>query len=391
MVIVRKVLVLVTLAYVCACTGGVRGNAPTASFLVVAGDSTFWVTMGPSGPHVRRSSILLTKYGERFYEVFVTDDDRSFYDAVIVGQRVYRRDILSRDSVMVYDDPEVGTLARSYAAGHPGERPLGPDEDEAENPSLLATTETDVVDVVGPFATLERSIDHDFPDGRALHETHRRVIDLRAARRASLRDLVDDTVRHRLVGEARAAVAVAFDAVRHSRDERAVQAADMLGHFSLDTASFSLVVSGGRPAIAFAVPGHGKDAGGYTLPLPALPIPAGDWWRDVRPTIPDSTLANVDLWRNPRYDVLARYDPSWDGALLIVRSHEGKEWPVTRLPAVVQRIHWLDAAAGDTVLSHALSRAFDEAALYSGEARTALLSQPQALTIPVLRRTPERE
>jgi hypothetical protein len=383
MAIVRSMLGLAVLACAGACNRVDAGRAPSASFLVVAGDSTFWVTMKAHGPVVRRSPILLAKYGGRFYEVYVTDDDRSFYDAVIMGQRVYRRDIVTGDSVAIYEDPEIATLAREYGAKHPGERPLAPDEDEADNPSLVATTETDIIDVVGPFATLERSIDRDRPDGSAIHETHRRVIDLRFARRASLRDLVEDTVRTRLVREGKAAVAVVFDSVRHSRDARAALAADMLGHFSFDTASFSVVVSGGRPAVAFLVPGQGKDAGGYTLPLPALPIPPGDWWSDIRPTVPDSALANADLWRNQRYDVIARYDATLDDALLVVRSPDGKEWPVTRIPATVQRIHWLDGAANDTTITRALSRAFDEAALYAGETRIAVNSGPTGRLIPV--------
>ena len=310
---------------------------------------------------------------------------------MIVGQRVYRRDIVTGDSVAVYEDPEVALLARQYASKHPGEHPLAPDEDEADHPSLVATTETDVIDVLGPFATIERSVDRDFPVGSALHEIHRRVIDLRSARRASLGDLVEDSVRTRLLRDARAAVAVVFDSVRHSRDERAVLAADMLGHFSLDTASFSLVESDGKPAVAFLVPGQGKDAGGYTLPLPALPIPPGDWWIDVQPTVPDSALANADLWRNQSYDVIARYDAIADDVLLVVRSRDGKEWPVTRIPAIVQRIHWLDGAASDTTVAHALSRAFDAAALYSGESRIALDASSPGRLIPVVRHTFPRD
>jgi hypothetical protein len=33
----------------------------------------------------------------RFYELNVTDDDRSYGDAVLVGQRVYRRDLENDD------------------------------------------------------------------------------------------------------------------------------------------------------------------------------------------------------------------------------------------------------------------------------------------------------
>ena len=78
MAIVRRLLGLAVLACASACNRVGAVKAPTASFLVAAGDSTFWVTLDARGPVVRRSAILLAQYGGRFYEVYVVDDDRSF-------------------------------------------------------------------------------------------------------------------------------------------------------------------------------------------------------------------------------------------------------------------------------------------------------------------------
>ncbi|HEX7123387.1 MAG TPA: hypothetical protein VF178_13510, partial [Gemmatimonadaceae bacterium] len=99
---VRQPWRLATCALVVATAGacgGVDRAPPPASFLLVAGDSTFWVTSMAGETHVRRSPILLAFIDNAFHEVYVTDDDRSYFDAVIVGQRVYRRDLVRGDSV----------------------------------------------------------------------------------------------------------------------------------------------------------------------------------------------------------------------------------------------------------------------------------------------------
>ena len=62
---------------------------------MAAGDSTFWVSSDSTGMRVRGSPMLLARWDGRFYEVYVADDDRSYYDAVFVGQQVFRRDLLT--------------------------------------------------------------------------------------------------------------------------------------------------------------------------------------------------------------------------------------------------------------------------------------------------------
>ncbi|MEP7383256.1 MAG: hypothetical protein ABI910_16310, partial [Gemmatimonadota bacterium] len=84
-----------------ACGGTPRASnaLPVASFLLSAGDSTFWVESDSAGLRVRRSPMLLTEHGGRYYELYLTDIDRSFYNAVILGQQVWRRDVASGDSL----------------------------------------------------------------------------------------------------------------------------------------------------------------------------------------------------------------------------------------------------------------------------------------------------
>src|SRR5918997_426201 len=127
-----------------------QGPPPTAEFLVSAGDSTYWIRTDTTGVRVRGSPILLARYGGQFYEVYVTDDDRSYTDALFVGQRIYRRDLVTGDSTLVYEDSLVPGMARSYGAANPRARPLGPDEDADEEPSTSTTSEVTILDVHGP-------------------------------------------------------------------------------------------------------------------------------------------------------------------------------------------------------------------------------------------------
>ena len=120
----RRVFPLVAAVAFGACSPAAPRRAepaappPAAEFLLAAGDSTYWVTSGAAGARVRGAPLTLARYGGRFYEVYVGDDDRSFYDAVFVGQRIFRRDLLAGDSLQVYVDSGVAAAARRYGAAH---------------------------------------------------------------------------------------------------------------------------------------------------------------------------------------------------------------------------------------------------------------------------------
>ena len=154
---------------------------PAADLLIAAGDSTFWITTGQDGVHVRGAPLTLSRYGGRFYEVYVADDDRSYYDAVFVGQRIFRRDLLSGDSAAVFEDTTVGKAADSYAARHPNDQPLQSDEDGADEPSSTVTGEVDIVDVHGPFLSYEYRGSRAGTAGSAETVRHG-VVDLRTRR-----------------------------------------------------------------------------------------------------------------------------------------------------------------------------------------------------------------
>ena len=356
-----------------------KAPPPAVEFLVTAGDSTFWVRTGPWGASVRGAPLTLARYGGRFYEIYGGDDDRSFYDAVFVGQRVFRRDIVSGDSALVFADSAVLRAARRYAQAHPEETPLGDDEDASDDPRTSFTSEVELLDALGPFLTYDfrtrREVHGDLEDAAA----RRGVIDLRTGRAATVADVVGSGPRAAgVVRQGRLNFAAALDSVRHAHDERALAAQRALAGFVFDPASFAFVDVAGAPAIAFVALGRGDEAAGYTLPLPPVVVdPAPAWWGEVRASLADADSVegdDADRWHRRDADVTARYDSEAGAYALLLHAPAGHgkrvDWPIGRLQGPVRQLYWLDTPAMDSTVRRALARAFDESALYSDEART---------------------
>src|SRR5687767_11694269 len=143
---------LLVLLLAAGCQGSRQGPPPPASeFLVAAGDSTFWIRTGQEGVTVRGAPIALARFDGRLYELYVTDDDRSYFDAVMIGQRLYRRDLITGDSSAVVEDTIVAKLASAYARAHPAERQLEPHEEASDDPQIYATADLEIVGVHGPW------------------------------------------------------------------------------------------------------------------------------------------------------------------------------------------------------------------------------------------------
>jgi hypothetical protein len=372
----KAALAGVSLLVACAC--GTAAPPPPAEFLVAAGDSTYWIRTDTTGVRVRGSPILLARYAGQFYEVYVTDDDRSFADASFVGQRIYRRDIVTGDSTLVFEDSVVPGMARSYGAAHPGARQLGPDEEPDGDPVSSTTAEVTVLDVHGPYISYDHHVDVEGTGAPSWHATRRGVLDLRTGQAASLAKLFGHEAAARVARQARLAYLAAIDSVFRSESEGARQLAASLRSYAFDETSFAITDVAGRPAVVFHVPGRGTGtAGGVTLPLP--PIAAGDiaWWRDdVRPGLPQVRADSlIERWPRGRIEVAARYDTAYGGtyAALSIGDTTRRVWPITRVQAPVHHIHWLDRPALDSLARTGLARAFNEAALYDENVRTASL------------------
>ena len=350
-----------------------RVAPPQAEFLIAAGDSSFWVRSQNGRLKIRGAPLQLARLSGRFHEIYVTDDDRSHYEALIVGQRVFRRDLLSGDSVAIFEDTTAASLERWYREDHPNDPRVAAEEDVSEHPIVEATAEIELLDVFGPYQSYEYHVDGVIQGGAEWHVTRRGVLDLKKGTQVRIAALFGDTAAKRIVAEGQRRFLLALDSVLASPDTRARAAADAIADFKFDASSFAIVREGRVPAVQFFAPGHGVRAGGMMISLaPITADSTATWWADVRGTLsvapPDST---VDRWERPGLSVVTRYDATGDRATLGMLDSSGREWPVARISAPAYSLFWLDAPPLDPKTRRALTRAFDEAALYSEQSRTA--------------------
>jgi hypothetical protein len=186
----RKLFWLLILP-LCGCTLPAP-EPPSAEFLVADGSSTYWVKSGRTGIHARVSPLILTKADGRYYEVFVGESTRSYADAVFSAEPIYRRDLVTGDSSLVWEDAKITAWEQAYLARNPTARLLAPGDDPNDDVALSATGEADILGALGPYllythrstlenATIERA------------DTARGVIDLRIGKPVSLTVLVNDT------------------------------------------------------------------------------------------------------------------------------------------------------------------------------------------------------
>lgn len=349
--------------------------APPAEFLVETQDSTFWVRSGPAGIRVRGAPLTLANFDGRYYEIFLTDDDRSFEDALLVGVRLYRRDLISGDSAVVFDDTIVPRMAREYGRAHPESRPLAPDEDGADDPPTQALADLEVVGLHGPYLSYEYHVDVTNRGADPWHATRRGVIDLRSGRSVRVSDLLPASVATGVVDNGKRELAVLIDSVHGSHgargDASAQRAVRALSDFHFDERSFVITVPDSQPAIEFDVPQRGVDAPDDVFTLEALPVSRADWWPAIANEFPNPGN-DLDRWHRlstSGYDLLARYDSTAENARLAITDSK-HEWPVRVVAAPILHVFWLDKPPIDSVQRRALSRAFDEASLYDETTRT---------------------
>ena len=375
----RLAACLATVAALAACRGASRTPPPpSAEFIMEAGDSSFWVRSGPEGVRMRGVPMRISRIDGAFDELYVADDDHSYPDAIITGQRLYRRDLRTGDSVLVFDDTLIAGVGRWYEKEHPTESPLGPDDDLPDEPSVTATSELDLLAQFGRFLSLSYTATIQLGEGDEQRMARSYVVDLRAGHPASVADIVGDKNAVYVLRKGRALFSQAVDSVLASRDARAKAAASALGDFRFDSTSFQLVMADGGPAIRFIAPGAGLRAQGLTLPLSPIPVAAPAWWSAslAGTADPDSDLAH-DHWKHGRYSVWVDYAGDSAPARAFLADSAGRRFPIGAVPAPARRIYWLDGTDVDSATRAALSKAFDEAALYSEDTRTAMSTPPK--------------
>ncbi|MEO5816854.1 MAG: hypothetical protein ABIT20_16385 [Gemmatimonadaceae bacterium] len=331
---------------------GATPAPPAAEFVLAAGDSAFWVTSDSAGIRSRGAPLELARYGGRFFELYVVDDDHSFQGADLIGQSVYRRDLRTGDSVIVFTDSLLPQIAREYAKTHPDDHPLDADEEPDGDAELRATATLDLGAAHGPFVSYSLHTDVERDREPLWHSSRRGVLDLRTGRTATLADVA---------GRQAAEV------------ENSVRAMGAPSHHPFDARSFAITTIDGTPAIAYALPGSGEGDDGQLLPLTPIRISEPIWWRDVAASLP-TTFAegSREVWRHNGYAVVVRYDSIGDASLAL-RDSTSREWKVGHVSGPATRIYWLDRPALDGDTRHALARAFSEAAGYGADSRVAIL------------------
>lgn len=294
-----RTLLLLGAVMCCACSG-VPVRPPRAEFLVATPDSTYWVSAGRDGVHVRGVPMTIARFGGRFHELYVADLDDSFDDAIFTGERLYMRDLITNDSMLVYDDTAVVRLAARYAREHPNARPLPQDDDDSpEDPDISAQGEIDILDVRGPVVLLE----------------HRSTVE-------GVTESQSDTTR----------IALDLHSVRPGVPAQVV----------LTTSPRPFGVRGTR--------GGNQENWHDLAPDDVLHDSA------AFPKLPYT-------WQRASYTLIARGDTTDGTTSLMLRDSAQQLWPVLTT-GERPRIYWLDTPAVDLATRNALSHAFNSAAAY---------------------------
>jgi len=351
-------------------TAPVPSPAPHAEFIIAAADSVFWIRSDDDGIRVRGAPMVLAQVGGRFAELYLTDDDYSFYDAVYVGHRLFKRDLISGDSVQLVADTLMPLLARAYAAANPDERPLGRDEQGSENPRTVATADLMVLDLHGPWLSYEYHTDVDVIGGVSRHGARRGVLDLRTSAAASLDALFGAPAARRLGAEGREQWRVVRDSmyVVAGRDGRAT--AEDVDRLSFDPRSFTLAVADRAPRLKFAVVQSAAPVGTGVIELEPIPLDEPLWWPEVRESHPVEEFIQERAWPREGFTLIGRNaDTPMARVAFSLRDDAGEEWRLGSMPSPVLRVMWLGDTSDAPGTREALTRAFNDAAFYSQDTR----------------------
>ena len=363
-------LVAVALATAGGCTP--REPAPDAEFLFVTGDSTFWVTAISETIKTRGAPMLVARVDGRFTEIYVVDDDRSYFDAVFVGHRLFARDLERGDSVELHHDTTVTRLAMDYARRHPDESQLGPEDPENDNPAIRATADIEILGVHGPYLSYEHHTDVETRDEASRDHRHRYrrgVIDVRSGKEVRLSDLFARRESDSTIAAARAEWIGARDTILARLDAGAARVRRTVADFEFSATSFGIGSDGQAPTVRFAVPGSGTNPDIEPVELGARTMSAPAWWTAVAPELPAES-GSIAAWSHGDDTVVvnnAAAARSWTVSL--ARGGIAAR-PVAQVSSAVERVLWLDSLM-PVKARNALRRAFAEAGDYEGERQIA--------------------
>jgi len=366
---VRALAGLVVVVALGACAR--REAVPDAELLVISADSTFWVTAAGGTVRTRGVPMLVSRVDGAFRELYVVDDDHSYFDAVFVGHRLFARDLERGDSIELHRDTVVQRLARDYAAQHPEEAPLGPDEPENENSAIRATSDLEILALHGPYLSFEHHTDVEVSDEHSADHRHgygRGVLDVRSGKPVTMADLFGRAAADSAITAGRREWRTARDTLlatpgvatpRRNAMRRALAA------FEFDATSFTVGAELQTPTVRFAVPGRGQDPDIEPVELSWRRMPVPAWWGAAAAELPVES-GNHEAWANGRDTLTStanRDAHTWALRLRLGGGRAPGARGVVTLSSAVERVIWLDSTVTPTARA-ALRQAFAEAAEY---------------------------
>jgi hypothetical protein len=319
--------------------------------LIAAGDSLYWLRADSTGLRLRGVAMTIAQLDGRFHEIYSVEDDHSFYDAVFVGQGVYRRDLQGPDSMLVVRDTLIPRLAAAYAAANPRERQLRPDEPANEYARTVATVMFEDFDVFGPFLSYDHVVEVDVVGGSTVRTMRRVIADMRTGEGASLDGLFGK-------GTAAQMLATAQEDLAASADPTA---------WRVEASSFRLGGTADTVIVTFEAVAIDSELGTETLSLTPIAVPAPEWWRALRGERP-LTVEPVTRYVSADLELSAAALADDGRTTITLRDAASRLWEAGKVTGEVRRVYWLDSTVTPGTRD-ALSRAFDDAVLYSGEAR----------------------
>lgn len=350
--------------------------------LVVTADSTFWVRAVGGTVRTRGVPMLVARVDGRFKEIYVADDDRSYYDAVFVGHRLFARDLVRGDSIELNRDTVVARLALEYAEAHPDEAPLEPDEPENDNASMRATSDLEILGIAGPYLSYEHHTDVDTRDEKSAdhrHQYRRGVIDIRTGNAVDVSALFGRAADTAIAGARRDWLA-SRDSLLSIGGPGAPRVRAALADFSFDPTSLGVAPEGHAPTLRFAVPARGVNPDMEPVELPARRMAAPAWWSAVAAELPiaPEDSAQPARWAFGSDTLTATLHASGQGWNVALRMPPAEPRPAMHVTSAIERVIWLDStvSANDRA---ALRRAFDEAGNYDGARQVALARSGSAV------------
>jgi hypothetical protein len=359
-----------------SCSPRARSTArPEAEFLLVSDDSTAWVRTSADTVIVQRAPLQLATLGGRLVEIYVAEEPMDFSDASFLVGRIFRRDLVSGDSTLVFADSTVLREAIRFMRANPDAVRLDADEEPSPDVRAVEATITPLA-VVGNTIGVDVHVDRTDGD-LGTHDSYRATVDLERGTRLSLAAVLTPAAADSVLQRARSTFTDAIALAGRRAGPVGKAASRALAVLSLDSLSFALTRDGDSLAAQFLAHAEqpiDETRDTHRFSLEPLAVPSPPWWRNARQVLPAERPDSSVRFDAGELRLDVRYDEG-EVATVVMRARSGAPRTVTRMHGPLRRA----IAVGDSLITPrgqwqpALERAFRESGYYSDEVRAASL------------------